>query len=142
MPFYLAIQVQQLTRHCQLNNLPSLNSQHFMKLSLARRHPPPSQMVHSGHDFLIFLKGIISHSYLQIYVDNGRRINQMKNYETTYNKDFLGQNTLVRPRNAGIKYRNGHMENDVQMLNSDILFCSIFAVYSVLILCHRRVGLV
>lgn len=54
----LAIQIQQLTRHCQLNYLPSLKSQHFLKLILAFCHPSPSQMAHSWCDFLIFLTAL------------------------------------------------------------------------------------
>lgn len=63
----------------------------------------------------------------------------MKSYEIIYNKNFLGHNKLLRLRNAEIKYRDGCMENNVQRVNSNILFSSKHAMYFLLILCHGRV---
>lgn len=40
-----------------------------------------------------------------------------------HNENFVGHK-LLRPGNAKIKYRDGHMGNNVQMVNSDTLFSS------------------
>lgn len=63
----------------------------------------------------------------------------MKSYETVSNENSVGYSNLLKPRNATIKYRDGHMENDVQMMYSDILFSPIYAIHFFANFYHGRI---
>lgn len=63
----------------------------------------------------------------------------MRSYEIISNKNFLGINKLLSPRNAEVKHKDGCTENNAQIVNSDILFSSQHIMYFLLILFHDRV---
>lgn len=63
----------------------------------------------------------------------------MKSYEIVYNENFVGHSQLLRSRHAKIRARDGHVENNIQMVNLGILFSSKYAMYFLFILYHGRV---